>query len=593
MPIRDSSLKEPAAPQVTDSEGPPPPVHRRTLFRKVRPIWRALKPYCIQNRGLFFQGLFFAILLVGSRIAMPWPLRQMMTPWLQNEEVSGVMAPILKIGVIYASLILLLGFADYRLRLSFARFSIAVVRDIRKQIIEGLSFLQMRHFDRSNGDLVTRLVGDSARLKAGLKGFLVHVATNGLMFLGISIVILWIDLRIGFVFFAASACNIGITLAGAGLIFRIAIKQRRKESRLAESISNLNDLPPEEEDDLPVDFNKASGTYEARITRLQGRVTFAAHAILALTLPFALWLGFKGVIEERLLPGDLFLVMIYALMIIGPMVRLTRQGSRSGKILANANRLRALLRQTEKHSSRGQENWKIGDEGIDLRKVRLQTPPPEERRYFGPVSFQVARGESIAVIGPPGSGTSTLLRVMAGKVDYEGKIRSGGAELRKQSRQTIAGQISHSGPDDENTGNTPPTVNLDDQMTRRLFRKAGHQLLWKKIKSSRPGELNPRELSPSERGFLSTLKAVQSNAPLVLLDHPLEDSPGKSALNAALRVILSSLSTSQTILVSLRKPTGLQNFSRIIVMRKGGRISFIGNFASWQEWQATQSRPTA
>lgn len=578
-----SETRQTTAQQPADSTTP---ANKRTLRRKFGPIWRALKPFCLKHRALFWQGISFALLLVAVRVALPWPLRQLMTPWLQGESSSSLPESALTIGALYAVLIILLGLADFRLRLCFARFAISVVRDLRERVLNGLRFIRQHDQERSTGDLVTRLVGDSARLKAGLKGLLVHVATNGLMFFGISAVMLWIDLGVGLIFLTASILTVAITLVGASRIFRLAAKQRRKETKLAESISARATLLEEDDEEYET-VNQASGTYEARITKLQGLVTWAAHGVLALALPLALWLGFRGVVNETLSPADLFLVMLYALMIIGPMVRLTRQGARSGKILANANRLRALLKRAEKGQSQDDESWSIGDDGITLKKVHLLAPD-SETRLFGPLSFHLAKGERLALLGPPGTGTATLLQLLSGQEDYLGKIRSAGREWRKQNPDQLARTVTHNHPD-----SVPPTLpinelQLDQSWVRKTFRLTGHELLLKRLRKSPHDSLTLSHFSPSEQQFLALLKSLLSPSFLTLLEQPLANTPNKLAAKALLKIILASRDDNETLIASLRKPLALSRFDRILVLRKGGKIAFLGNYPAWKNWKHSQ-----
>lgn len=47
------------------------------------------------------------------------------------------------------------------------------------------------------------------------------------------------------------------------------------------------------------------------------------------------------------------------------------------------------------------------------------------RRIFGPLDFQIVRGDKIAFIGRNGMGKTTLARILAGRLDYEGRLTIG------------------------------------------------------------------------------------------------------------------------------------------------------------------------
>ncbi len=60
---------------------------------------------------------------------------------------------------------------------------------------------------------------------------------------------------------------------------------------------------------------------------------------------------------------------------------------------------------------------------IDIKEVSLDLG---ERRVLESVSFHVALGESVALVGPNGSGKTSVLRCILGLLPYSGKITVGG-----------------------------------------------------------------------------------------------------------------------------------------------------------------------
>lgn len=55
---------------------------------------------------------------------------------------------------------------------------------------------------------------------------------------------------------------------------------------------------------------------------------------------------------------------------------------------------------------------------VDIQSKRFGTS-----QVLGPVSFEVAKGETVALVGPSGIGKSTILRIVAGiDTDFEGSV---------------------------------------------------------------------------------------------------------------------------------------------------------------------------
>ena len=131
------------------------------------------------------------------------------------------------------ALFITLGFVDQWERLYFARFAIGVVRDLRQAathsaLIAGQS--------KGSGDLVARIIGDTARMKAGLKGFLVHVATNGLLYVGATAILLTVNFYFGLLLVVAGLAIAAITAFGAAVVFNLSFEHRSREGKMANSL---------------------------------------------------------------------------------------------------------------------------------------------------------------------------------------------------------------------------------------------------------------------------------------------------------------------------------------------------------------------
>lgn len=290
-----------------------------------------------------------ALLVVAARLLLPWPLRMLADQWLPEQATTasspqswlpaGLSIPV-AMGLAFCALLVVLGLFDFIERLYFARFSIATVKDIRAAAF-AMTISEQGSGKTQSGDLVARLVGDAARLKAGLKGFLVHVATNSVLFLGVIVVLFLLSSLLGWIFAGAALLTFLVTLFGATVVFRQSLRNREKEGKLANTIhdSLRKGTAPKRFGKL----NRSSGRHEASVTRTSGIATWMTYMIFGAAVFCALWLGSLAVEAGELAIGDMLLFMMYALMMRGPIVRLARQGTRSGKIFGAGYRLAQIV----------------------------------------------------------------------------------------------------------------------------------------------------------------------------------------------------------------------------------------------------------
>ena len=347
----------------------PKPTSERLLHQGVA-VTRMLIHYGSRHRGQFVKASLAALMVVATRLALPWPMWVITHQWISTSSSpgSGVyhllltsVDPTITMGVLLLLLLVILGLADMIERLYFARFAIGAIRDLRADVFKAARRRHKRKITHKRGDLVARLIGDTARIKNGLKGFFIHVTTHGIVFVGVTVILLVMDIRLGSVFVCATVATGVVTAWGAGWMFRRSLKQRRKEGKLAQQIQKS--FKAKSRTARFKKLNKSSGRHQAALTRMEGVITWATHGIYGVTVLAALWAGTAGVTAGRMQFADMVIFMMYALMMRGPIVQLARHGSRTGKIMGNTYRLLEVL----------QENKETGRRTVEILPVPLGT----------------------------------------------------------------------------------------------------------------------------------------------------------------------------------------------------------------------------
>ena len=332
-------------PPVADvAERPLPPRAATPLMR----VTRVVAHFGRGHRPAFWRGCLAALLMLGARLATPWPAHALMHYWKMGhharERAEAHAIPGLDwsvtLGLAFLGLLAALGFADAMLRLQFARFSIGTMRDMRSAAMRAALDAAGSHEARP-GDLVARLVGDTARVKAGLKGFLVHVAPNGALYFGVTVILMCLNLQLGLVFGLAGLGTALVTITGARAMYRKSKKYRRKEGKLADQIDET--IRTGKTAKAFKAANKSSGRHEAKLTRIQSLTTWCNYVVIGLAILGAIWIGTQQIAVGALETRDMVLFLMYALIIRGPTVRLARQGSRLGKTVATASRVVKIL----------------------------------------------------------------------------------------------------------------------------------------------------------------------------------------------------------------------------------------------------------
>jgi ATP-binding cassette subfamily C protein CydC len=534
------------------------------------------------KRALVF-GTLATLGVVAMRLSLPWPLRGVVEnvfPPAAGE--SGALSlgidtpggPVVAFCTLYFLLAVGTGTFEWIQRVWMARAASLTAHDLRAAAVEAASRGSSRAIDR--GDLITRVIGDSARIKADLKGILIHLTQNALLLLAITALFLVLAPTLGLLFLLSGLLAVLIGYVTVEEVAETTRRQRKKESRYASAIE------AEIGDDEPAStrrLNRSSAKKEVRITRIIGRSTLLIHAAVAATLGFAFWIGVRDVRLAVLAPGELFLFIAYAITIQRRAVMIGRQVARGGKLLANAQRLGALI----EAGGTSPEPLRPLTAEIRLEDLRLRAPSSQgSRNRLGPVDLAIRNGERLLVLGGDGAGKSSLLQALAGRADVRrGRVLWDGQEVAAEAVRASAAYLA----DDVSFGSLTPRSILGlpahgepAAADVSLLEGLG---VWKVVRKLREGLDQPvssSELSRRERRALALGGILLGDASIWVLDEPVEADRAKD--RARLEHVLERAGD-RTLIVALRRPVHADRFARVVVLRKG-RIDFDGTPAEWR-----------
>jgi ATP-binding cassette, subfamily B, bacterial MsbA len=212
------------------------------------------------------------------------------------------------------------------------------------------------------------------------------------------------------------------------------------------------------------------------------------------------------------------------------------------------------------------------------------------------VSFQVRRGETVALVGPSGGGKSTLLNLIPRFYDVtEGRLTLDGADVRDLTLASLRSQIAlvTQEPflfDDTIAANIAyarPEARKDE-IEAAARAAAAHDFIVALPQGyqTQVGEAGAR-LSGGQRQRIAIARAFLKNAPILLLDEATSalDTESEAQVQAALARLMAGRTT---ILIAHRLST-VRNADRIYVIDRG-RIVEQGEHAALVKMRGLYAR---
>lgn len=201
-----------------------------------------------------------------------------------------------------------------------------------------------------------------------------------------------------------------------------------------------------------------------------------------------------------------------------------------------------------------------------------------ERPILRGVSFGIAPGESLGVIGPSASGKSTLVRLVVGVWrPASGHMRLDGADVAAWPRAELGRHI----------GYLPQDVELFPGTVAQNIARLGHGDDAEVIRAAQRGHVHdmilrlPKGydtelgagLSPGQRQRIGLARALYGNPRLVVLDEPNAnlDAEGEQAL---LRALAALKAEGVTAVIVAHRPSLLSGVDKLLVLRDGAVEAF-------------------
>jgi ATP-binding cassette, subfamily B, bacterial len=551
------------------------------------------------------------VLSIAANLLKPWPLAiivdsvfggKPLPHWL--ETWTG---PATKTGLIMAmsvaTLVLYLGQGALSSAQDYISIKVGLLglKRVRDEVFARLQCLSMRFYQGSKtGDLIYRAAWDTYAFQTIFQQGLVTFA-KALLSLVLMVIVMW-------------RLNGALTLAAMAtvplLLFSIKVFGKRMSERgmLAQQAdSQITSFIQQTIGALPIiqSYTRErdeEGKFTA-LTAVAREKRLSQHGWellywLAVTVAFSIGaaiivgIGSRQVLAGKLTVGELLIFLSYLAQLYEPLNQLSRVGATISNAEASTQRVFEILdakeEVTDAPDARSARNPKAEAQNaaVSPDALVIQGKVAFERVSFcyeagqpvlNEVSFEVAAGQSVAIIGPSGVGKTTLMNLLPRFYDpSEGVIRLDGVDLRKLRIKDLRANIALVPQEPilltmtvaENIAFGRPHATLDAIKTAAQAANAdGFIQKLPQGYETIVGEGAVR-LSVGEKQRLNIARAFLKDAPILLMDEPTSALDAES--EALVIASVEKLMQGRTTFIVAHRLSTIQRVEKILVLKEGG-----------------------
>ncbi len=552
-----------------------------------------LLPYVLRYKARIAGGLIAVVAASGATLAVPIAIRRMIDFGFTEDSA----------GLINQYFVALVGIAAILALASGSRFYFVttlgerLIADLRSEVFAHLCRLDATFFDTARiGELMSRLTADTTQMKSAFSTTAALALRNLFLFIG----------AIGLMIFTSPKLSAFVLIAIPVIVLPLVASGRlvRKRSRTAQDA--LAEASAYASENLgAVRVMQAYGAEKAAAARFHGAAEEAYDAaqkaaaararltIIVIFLVFAsivgiLWFGAHDVLAGRTTGGLLSQFLIYAVLAASSLSELSQvwgeissaagAAGRIGEILALKPGIVAPVPATPLPTpARGE---------ISFEHVAFAYPTRPDDEALSDLSFRIAPGEMVAIVGPSGAGKTTLFQLLqrfydpsAGRILLDGvDIRTADpAELRRRIRNVPQDPVIFGVSIADNIRYGKPEAS--DEEVRDAARRAAADDFIRALPEgydTRAGERGVT-LSGGQRQRIDIARAILQDAPVLLLDEATSalDSENEVLVQTALEKVMSE----RTTLVIAHRLATVLNANRILVL-DNGRVVEEGDHSS-------------
>ncbi len=507
---------------------------------------------------------------------------QKLPPEARASLRAGARHGVISLAIIYVALLIADFLLSFGVTMGLNHLGQRAVQIMRDELWRHLHKLPVRYFDENPvGRLVTRVTNDTATLSDLFASVLATALSDFALFFGILGILLSLDAGLSLRLFLLAPPLIILSLwfkSASQKIYRvIRVQVAKVNTFLQEAVTGIVVVKAfTREADFSSRFRSLNQEFYSTQMRLiyifaVFRPVIDAFAVSGIAL--VIWYGGGQALHNAVSVGTLVAFLLYLRMLFMPLQDLAEKFNILQSSIVASERLFKILDTPPEPSGNEASKAEAGEIVFDDVSYAYDEGTP----VLNSVSFKVPPGKTVAIVGPTGSGKTTIASLILGFYALppgHGSVRVDGLDVRRWDIEALRRRFAL----------VPQELFLFSGTLGHnvsLFAKPPEEVMERALEVSRLGrvaarlplglshELNERGtvLSQGERQLVSFARALCHSGRILILDEATAsvDSRTEQLIQEALGDLLKG----RTALIIAHRLSTVQEADLILVLKKG------------------------